>query len=570
MPVWKKLFHLSDRIFVNRWLESQQKSILSAATVITVANLLVSVSGLVRDRFMLSQFAGSGETLLSYDAFRVAFQVPDMIYNLLVIGALSASFVPLFTIVKKTDTKRAFRLTNIWLNYLLSFFVAISLLVIIFAEPISRSRIGEAYTSEQLEIVINCTRIMMIGQLFFAISSFLTGMLQSFQRFIVPAVAPLLYNGGIILGTWLLAPTLGIYGAACGVLLGAFTHMAIQIPFVHRLGWRYQWDWDWKFKGVKQLFGLMPARTFTLGMNEIQNFGLSYFITTVAGVGYTLFSLARSLVNMPIRFVGVPIGQASLPFLSNLSDEEDVSRFKKIVLQSMNQIAYLACPVAVLLIILRIPIVRLIFGTRNFAWNLTVMVGRMVAIMAVSIPMQAMFHLLVRAFHALRDTLTPFLIALCITCVFFIGCALSVQMPENQLYGIAWTICIMAFLETFLYVYFLNRRVKHLLTREFVVTQLKIYTMSVIMAMSLYIPFKLLDNLVFNTSRVIPLLALTGITSVVGLTVYILLSKLLHIEELKIITDLWKSRQRQPPQKLYLPVPPTEMIVDNAENAQMV
>ena len=143
-------------------------------------------------------------------------------------------------------------------------------------------------------------------------------------------------------------------------------------------------------------------------------------------------------------------------------------------------------------------------------------------------------------------------------------------MPENQLYGIAWTICIMAFLETLLYVYFLNRRVKHLLTREFVVTQLKIYTMSVIMAMSLYIPFKLLDNLVFNTSRVIPLLALTGITSVVGLTVYILLSKLLHIEELKIITDLWKSRQRQPPQKLYLPVPPTEMIVDNAENAQMV
>ena len=172
MSLWRRFIRLPSQLFVNRWLQSQQKSILSAAAVITAANLLVSITGLLRDRFLLAQYAGSDYWLKAYDAFRVAFQVPDLIFQLLVVGALSASFVPVFTILKKQNQRRAFKMVNVCMNYLLFFFLFFSLLVIVFASPITRWRIGEAYTSEQIDMVIGLTRVMMVGQVFFAVSAF--------------------------------------------------------------------------------------------------------------------------------------------------------------------------------------------------------------------------------------------------------------------------------------------------------------------------------------------------------------------------------------------------------------
>ncbi len=568
MFIWRILTKIPSHLFTNQWLQAQQKSILSAATVITVANLLVSLSGLLRDRMLLAKFADNIVSLQAYDAFRVAFQIPDLLFQLFIVGALSASFVPIFTIMKNKSEKNAFTLVNIAMNYLILFFGLAAIIIAIFAPAITHWRIGVAYSNEQLDMVINLTRIMMIAQLFFAISSFFSGMLQSYQRFIIPALVPLLYNGGIVIGTYTFYPVLGVYAAGLGVVLGAFAHMIIQWPFVRKLNWRYQFNWNYKFPGIQKMFCLMPARTLTLGINEVQNFGLSYFVTSVAGLGYTFFVLARALVIMPIRFVGVPIGQASLPFLANLSADDDTNRFKKMVLQSLNQIAYLACPAAVLLLILRIPAVRLVFGTKNFPWEMTVLVGRMVALMAISIPAQAMFHLLVRAFHALRDTLTPFIISVFTTCLFFIGTAISVKMEHDQLLGIALTIGLVAILEAFLYIIFLNWKLKKLFTFNFVITQLKIYFISAIMAISLYIPFKFLDQVVFDTTKVVPLLALTGITAVVGLTVYILLSMLFRIQEMEILIKLFQSfkiKPRKMEPKLLLP--PTEIIneVDNID-----
>lgn len=563
----KYLLRLPSHLFSNRWLQAQQRSILSAATVITLANLLVSVSGLLRDRLMLAQFAGSDSLLQAYDAFRIAFQIPDLLYQLIILGALSASFVPLFTLLKKKSSEEAFSLVNVSMNWLVLTFIVLSVIVAIFAPQITHWRIGEAYTQEQIEIVINLTRMMMLAQLFFAISSFFSGMLQSYQRFIVPALVPIFYNAGIVLGTYVFFPVFGIYAAGIGVILGAFLHMLLQIPFVAGLNWRYRLTFDPKTKGVKKLFAMMPARTFTLGMTEIQSLGLSYFITSVSGFGYTMFGLARSLILMPIRFVGIPIGQASLPFLSDLSDETDLSRFKKIVIQSLNQIAYLACPIAIILLILRIPVVRLAFGTRNFSWEYTVLIGRIVALMTISIPAQAMFHLLVRAFHALRDTLTPFLIAVSTTIIFFIGAALAIKLPNNQLYGIAITIAVTAIIETFVYALLLNFKLKNLFTPNFLFTQIKIFFITAVTGVALYIPFKLLDQLVFDTTRVIPLLMLTFITGVVGLSVYIILSKIFHIQEMQILFNLFASLKRKLAQKEEKALlPPTEIINDPSEN----
>lgn len=556
---WQQMIKVAGPLFSNHWLLTQQNSILSAAAVITLANGLVSVSGFMRDRFLLAIFAGNQVSLQAYDAFRVAFQIPDLIFQLLIVGALSASFIPLFSLLKKTNRTKAFHFTNICLNYLLLFFLLACVLIFIFAPELTAWRIGDAYNRTQIEIVIALTRIMMVGQFFFAISSFFSGMLQSYQRFIVPAIVPLFYNAGIVTGTYLFHSSLGIYAAGLGVILGAFLHMIIQLPFVYHLGWRYQFNLQWQMIEVKKLFSLMPTRTLTLGINEIQNFGLSYFVTSVNGIGYTILILARSLIIMPVRFIGVPIAQAALPFLADLSQPSNISLFKKTLLQSLNQIVYLACPAAVLLLILRLPVVRLVFGTRNFPWELTIEVAKMVAIMALSIPAQAIFHLLVRSFHALSDTVTPFLISLFTSCVFFIGAALAIRQDSHQLTGIAITIAACGILEACLYLLLLSFKVKKLLTFSFILEQIKIYAIAAIMAVSLYIPYKSLDTLVFNTTKVIPLLALTGITSIIGLSVYILLSKIFHIAEMQILVNIAKKFQRKK-EKPKLLMPPTEII----------
>lgn len=547
MPkIWHQIINL-PQYFSNHWLEKKQTSIISAAFVITLANFLVAGAGVVRDRLLLSLFATSDFSRSMYDAYRVAFQVPDLIYQLLILGALSAAFIPVFTSLRKNDEQAAFKTTNSVMNILLLGFTAIGILAAIFAPQITNARIGAAYTAEQIEIVINLTRLMLIGQIFFTISCFFSGMLQSFRTFLLPAVAPLFYNLGIILGAFFLYNLCGIYGAGIGVIIGAILHMIVQYPSLRKLGWRWQPQLNFKLQGVKEIFRMMPARTLTIGVNELQGFGLSFFVTAVSNFGFTLISLARSLMILPIRLVGVPIGQAALPFLSNLSDEKSLQSFKKILLQSLNQISFLAFPLAVLLLILRIPAVRLAYGTSNFPWDMTVLVGRIVAILALSIPLQAMYHLLVRAFYALKNTRTPFIISIVTTVTYLLGCFLAVRFchspssTHSSLIAIAAVISITALIETSLYLLLLQIKVRGLFDRHFVWSQIKIALASLIMAFALYIPFKLLDQVVFDTTRVIPLLLLTLVTAMCGIGVFILAAWLMRIKEMKLVYKVLNS-----------------------------
>ena len=138
---WQQMIKVAGPLFSNHWLLTQQNSILSAAAVITLANGLVSVSGFMRDRFLLAIFAGNQISLQAYDAFRVAFQIPDLFFQLLIVGALSASFIPLFSLLKKTNRTNAFHFTNICLNYLLLFFLLACVLIFIFAPSLDRKSV---------------------------------------------------------------------------------------------------------------------------------------------------------------------------------------------------------------------------------------------------------------------------------------------------------------------------------------------------------------------------------------------------------------------------------------------
>lgn len=532
-----------------QWLEKQQNSILSAATIITVFNIISALSGIIRNRVFISVFYDTAVASKdALDALYVAFQIPDMIFQLVVFGAMSAAFVPVFIQYKREDEQAAFKLTSVLMTILLGIFALISVVIYIFAEPITRLRTGHQFTPEQIVIVVQLTRVMLLGQFFLAVSSFLGSMLNAYQRFIAPALAPVLYNLGIIATVYLFAPQLGIYSAGVGVVVGAFIHMLVQIPLASRLGFKYRPSLDIKHSGVMSILKLTPPRIMAVSVSEVRDLLLGFFATSIGNSSMLIMQLTLNIMTAPIRFFGVPISQAALPFLSEEVAKNDQQKFRELIVQSLHQIAFFILPASVLVLILRVPIVRLLFGTANLPWGTTVLTGKAVAIIAVSIAAQGLVQLLIRAFYALKDTRTPLFVAIADIALYMVLSAINVFWLHGGVLGLAMATSITALFELGLILYFLDRRIHCFSTKAFLLPQVKMLAASFFMAVFLYLPFRILDEVIFETSRTIELIALTMVTSTIGMLVYFYFSALFEVKELQFFTQLFTKfgRWRKP------------------------
>lgn len=524
-----------------KWLERSQTTILSAALIITFANILSSVAGLVRERLLISYFFDTLESRQALEAFQIAFQLPDTLFQLMVLGAVTASFIPIFSQLRKKSEQEAYAMSNVVMSWILLGFIIASSLLFLFSYPLNAWRTGHQFTAQQLQIASQLTRLFLVAQLFFAFSNFLSGMLQAQRRFVIPALAPIIYNLGIILGVIFLTASFGIYAAGIGVLIGAICHMLIQLPFAYRLGFRFRPSLNWRLPGVMKLFKLMPPRIATYAVNEVQTLSLAFFATTMGNLSFLMIRLAMRLMILPIRLFGVPIGQASLAFLAAETSEADLARFRSLLIQSLNQVSFVTLPAAILLLILRVPVVRLVFGSSNLPWENTVATGKVLAILALSISAQALVQILVRAFHALNDTKTPFYVTIITIIVYLLGCSFFVFLTPYGFLGIAFMITLTAFLEFGTSLILLHGKIGSLLGREFYRPQLKMLTATFLMAIFLYLPFRVLDELIFETSRTIELLALTLVTSTIGMLAYLFFASLLEIHELRIFSQAFDS-----------------------------
>ena len=259
---------------------------------------------------------------------------------------------------------------------------------------------------------------------------------------------------------------------------------------------------------------------------------------SIGDLSFVIINLARRLMTLPIRFFGVPISQASFPFLSEESAAVNRKRFNQLLLQSLNQISFLAMPASVLLLILRVPAVRLVFGTANFPWQTTVTTGKVVALIAVSITAQAMVQLLIRSFYALKDTRSPFMVTTISVIVYLVSNALGIYVFNLGVFSLGVAITVTAFIELLLMLLILQKKIRCFTFSDFFFPQLKILLASFFMAVFLYLPFKILDEVIFDTSRTIGLIALTVSTSTIALLVYLYFSILFDVKELTYFNSL--------------------------------
>lgn len=523
----KKLLRQSKQI-----LNRQNNTILSAAAIIALSYFVSALLGLLRNRLLVSRFFGGLEADL--DVYFAAFIVPDTLFQLLILGALSAAFIPVYQEHLQEKSKaEANQMANNTLTSLSLVQVILTLLIAVFAKPIAS--LITHYPDHQLNLMANLIRIMSVAQILFTFSAFLTSILQSHRRFLIPAAAPIFYNLGTIAGIFFLSPTLGIYSAAIGVVFGALLHLVIQLPWARVLGYYPKIVLEPKNPGTRSILKLMPPRTAALSLSQIERWVAVNLTSLLSAGSLSIFNFARQLYVLPITLFGVSLGQASFPILSAHAGSKDRPKFISILRQSILQIFFFALPASVLILVLRIPLVRLVFGAHSFPWQATLLTAKAVALLSLSIAPQSANHLLTRAFHARKDTRTPLIISLVTITFFCITAYVSTRKFAWGVIGITSSLSLSNLLNFLILLVLINKKIGPLKITHPI---LKMTLVSFLTAISLWYPMRLLDQFVFDTTRTLPLVLLTIIVSLIGFSVYFFLSWILKVKQLRSVLSL--------------------------------
>jgi len=389
-----------------RLMNAESKTIFGAATVVGVLSFVSRIVGFLRDRILAGEF-GAGDTL---DVYYSAFKVPDALFSLIVIGSLSASFIPLFTkhYGFPGGKQAAWKLTNNVLNLIVVSMIGLSLLMMLFAEPLA-SVIAPGFDVGKQHDVAGFMRIMLLAQIILAGSVVYGSVLQGMKRFVLYSLAPVLYNVGIIVGgVWLARPDmLGEIGLAWGVVIGAILHLCVQIYGVWAAGYRYEWTWKPRDRESLEILKLMGPRMIGIAVGQA-NIVLLGVIASTLGVGsVTIFQFAYNIQFFPVGIFGVSYAIAAFPSFVEHLDRRDTNGFVQTFSSTVRQILFFLIPMMMVFLILRAQIVRVVVGAGQFDWASTILTADALAFFALSFIAQALVFVLARAFFALRDTATP-------------------------------------------------------------------------------------------------------------------------------------------------------------------
>jgi len=389
-----------------RLFSFSSRSVTSAALLLGAASLLSRLFGLLRARIFAHQF-GAG---IQLDMYYAAFRIPDLIFSIIIMGAVSSAFIPIFTTERLKGKK-----DNHWLlanNFLhvFSFLILILAIILAIIAPYLIKVIAPGFTVEAQRTTVMLTRIMLIQPIILSISSIVAGVLQSFNIFFAYALSPLMYNLGIISGALFLAPKFGIKGLAWGIVLGAFFHLLIQLPSLKHAGYRYKFYVNLQDRLMKKIVRLTIPRS--LGLATIQ---LNLIVMTAIASGLTagsiaIFNYANDIQYVPLGLIGIAYATAAFPTLSKKFAKKDLKQFKASLTKSVLEILYLVIPITVVFFALRQEITSVILETGKFGQTATLLTSASIGIFCLGIPFQSLIPLLSRAFFALHNTITPVII----------------------------------------------------------------------------------------------------------------------------------------------------------------
>ncbi|MDP3970268.1 MAG: murein biosynthesis integral membrane protein MurJ [bacterium] len=514
-------------------LRKLSSTIMGGAIIIGSASILSRIVGLARDN-LLAKYFGASATL---DVYNAAFKVPDLLFNILVLGALSASFIPVFIERReKSGEADAFKTVNALLNFLLVAVLICIAISYIFAPAFANFLMAERSVDQQVTTAL-LMRVMLVSLIFFAVSNVISGVLNSYRRFLAYAIAPILYNVGIIIGITVFFPRVGIIGLAYGVVLGAFMHMLIQIPALLRTGFRYRFIWDISLPGVRKILKLMPPRALALGIVQINALIIAAFALRLEEGSLAVWTWADNLQHFPINVFGVSLALSSFPVFSQAFAEKDMAKFKNVFSENFRRIMFFIIPISIGFLLLRAQAVRLIlgsFGGGQFDWNATILTAQILGLFSISMFAQASIPLLARSFFAHHDTKTPVYISIF---VMIINVLLAWSLSSYfGIYGLAAAFSFSSLLSMLLLLTVLRLKFGDLDDKRIIKSVWQIVSAALIMGLVVH-GLKYFIAPLVDMKTFVGIFTQTSVSIVGGALVYIGLAFLLKFDEVAIIRE---------------------------------
>lgn len=385
--------------------------------------LVTKILGFIKLRTIAQLFGVSHEL----DIFWAAFTIPDMLFTILVAGSINAAIIPIFSEVLYKEGKE--RLDNFFnhLSLIISGMTAVIALVFFIFTPqitnliIHNNLLQSALSFSQnidtadYDMFVFLTRIMLLSPILLGFSSIITAYLQVKKQFFTTSLAPLFYNLALIVGPMIFVVfgKMGVEGIAISAVLGSLLHLLIQLPtFLSNYGNRYSISPSTlkaALKDSKVVKAVKLAIPRTIGIigeqvNTVVNTLISF---SLAAGALSSYRYALSLHQFPINIIGSAVAQLALPDLAKHSDLENKEEFKKVFNSSIQFALYLVFPIIAIFIVLRLPIVRLVYGSGAFDWRATILTSWCLVLLSFSILGQTIDQIILRAFYALKETWMP-------------------------------------------------------------------------------------------------------------------------------------------------------------------
>ena len=389
-------------LILTKFLNSKSQKISSDALTVAFFGLISRLLGLWRDRMLAGKF-GASEAL---DIYYAAYKIPDLVYSLLVVGAISSAFLPIFYEYSSKNKNDAFEFASNIFNVLVISLSVLTLILILFAPQLIYF-IAPGFSQDALNLTVKISRILFISPILLGISALISALLQAHSRFLITSLAPIFYNLGIIFGIIFMTPYYGIFGLAYGVILGAFFHFMIQIPSLFSIGFRPRLIFDLKNLGLIKVIKLWFPRTLGLLALEINSITAIAIASSLTAGSIAIFNFADNLRWAPIGIIGVAFSTAAFPAMSLAYAQGKKDLFLKRFSLAVRQTLFIVLPLSFLFFVLRAQIVRIILGTGQFGWEATRLTAASLGIFAFGIFAAALLPLFTRAFFSFHNTKTP-------------------------------------------------------------------------------------------------------------------------------------------------------------------
>jgi putative peptidoglycan lipid II flippase len=517
--------------------------------------LLSRVLGFARDAIIAAKFGQNAIT----SAYLYAFTLPDTLWMLVAGGAFYAAFVPVITeYFTKGDEEAAWKTYSIVTTFLFVCLSVVIPLAWIFARPLLEHFIAPGFPDYKevpgfgvvrpLSMAVQMTRIVLPAQYCFFLGTLMMGMLQARKRFLMPALGPVIYNLGIILGGLTLSHKLGIMAFSWGALAGAVVgNLLLQIWAIRGIGARFTPSLELSFPGVKRAGKLVLPVIFGVSLPQATAIVNGIFVANVAAAK-SILEYTNRLMQLPLGIFGQAIGIAVLPTLSQQAAQDDMPAFRETLNHGIRLALFLTVPTSILLIVLAEPLITIVYQRGNFTAADTASAVPSLVLYSLGVWAWSAQAVVARAFYARNDTWTPVLAGTFVTFVIFVPLNFILtplfDVPGTSLLtrGPALATSLAATANTLMLIYFAARRFGGINGRRMIVSFGKVLIASVPMAATAYLLYRLVAG-AGGHGHLVAMGQLVGAGGI-GLAVYAAAAFALRCEELTGLKSLLRRRRR--------------------------